>query len=85
MYIHNVVCILLFASAYYFLARWYGSEEDKRKFNSYENAVYYTTITHFTIGFGDISPKSQVIRRLTMLQVFTSFYVLRKTLVWHLK
>lgn len=84
MYIHNIVCILLFAIAYYFLARLYGSEEDKQNFNSYEDAVYYTTITHFTIGFGDISPKSQVIRRLTMLQVFTSFYVLRKTLVWHL-
>lgn len=84
MYIHNIVYIILFASAYYFLAKLYGSEEDKQNFSSYENAVYYTTITHFTIGFGDIAPKSPMMRRLTMLQVFASFYILKETLVWTL-
>lgn len=85
MYIQNIVCILVFAGAHYFLANKYGSEEDKVNFSSYENAVYYTTITHFTIGFGDIAPKSPMMRRLTVLQVFVSFYILKETLVWRLQ
>jgi len=63
-----------------FFARWYGTDKDKDNFQSYEDAIYYTTITHFTVGLGDIAPEAPMLRRLTMLQVVTSFLILKETL-----
>ena len=82
---HSVVCILIFSCVYYFAAKWYGSEKDKRNFRSYEDVLYYTTITHFTVGFGDIAPESPMLRRLTILHVITSFFILKETLAWRSK
>ena len=84
VYLYNVVILLLFACAYYFFAKWYGTEDDKQNFDSFEDSLYYTTITHFTIGFGDIAPQSPALRRLTMLQVIISFYLLKVTLSRHI-
>jgi uncharacterized membrane protein len=79
-YLYNVACVMFFACTYYVLAKQYGTEKDKRSFLRYEDALYYTTITHFTIGFGDIAPESTVLRRLTMAQVIISFYLLKSLL-----
>ena len=76
MYVYNVVCILFFANTLHVLAKRYGTEKDKRNFNSYEHASYYTIVTHFTVGLGDIAPESAVLRRLTMLQIVISFHLL---------
>ena len=85
IYLYNVASVLFFACAYYVLAKRYGTEKDKRSFNRYEDAVYYTTITHFTIGLGDIAPESRVLRRLTMAQVVVSFYLLQSLLTHNRK
>tara|TARA_Y100001936_G_scaffold186820_1_gene184760 strand:+ start:90 stop:413 length:324 start_codon:yes stop_codon:yes gene_type:complete len=77
IFILSVNVILLFALGYYFFAPLYGTEKDKRNFKTYENALYYTTITHFTVGLGDIAPESTFLRRITMLQVVISFYLLK--------
>lgn len=42
------------------------------------NRYYYSAITHTTIGFGDISPKSTKCKLITMAHVFTVF------LLWNL-
>ena len=84
-YFYNVACVLFFACAYYFAAKHKGTAKDKRNFDNYEDALYYTTITHFTIGFGDIAPESPTLRRLTMLQVIASFYLLKMVVSAHIK
>jgi len=78
--LYNVTSIFVFSCVYYYFARRYGSDKDRKNFKSYEDTVYYTTITHFTVGLGDIAPESQILRRLTMLQVAISFYILKYTL-----
>ena len=71
-YIHLFI-IFIFTNLYYFLAP-YSNEEDSKEFSeSWERDLYYTVITHFTIGFGDITPKSKLFRRLTMCQVILAF------------
>ena len=71
-YIHLFI-IFIFTNLYYFLSP-YSNEEDSKEFSeSWERDLYYTVITHFTIGFGDITPKSKLFRRLTMCQVILAF------------
>ena len=72
LYIHLII-IFIFTNLYFFLAP-YSNEEDNKEFSqSWERDLYYSVITHFTIGFGDITPKSILFRRLTMCQVLLAF------------
>ena len=71
-FIHLII-IFIFTNLYYFLSP-YSNEEDNNVFGeSWERNLYYSTLTHFTIGFGDITPKSKLFRRLTMCQVILAF------------
>jgi len=52
---------------YFFINKpydWYGLEE---KEITYLNSLYYTFVTFSTIGYGDITPKSNRAKILTML------------------
>jgi uncharacterized membrane protein len=69
----HVLCIILFSYIYFIVAQKQGSKKDKENFQSLEDSLYYTTITHFTIGFGDISPESKIMRRITMVQALIAF------------
>ena len=42
---------------------------------SASDVAYYTAVTHATIGYGDMYPKTQVARRLVMAHVFLVFIV----------
>tara|TARA_Y100000817_G_scaffold313611_1_gene310119 strand:+ start:1572 stop:1883 length:312 start_codon:yes stop_codon:yes gene_type:complete len=48
---------------------WNGidPETDKTLLEKFFNRLYFTTITFSTIGYGDISPKSNKLRALTIL------------------
>ena len=51
----------------------YENENDIKKFSNYDQCLYFTFVTHFTVGFGDISPQSTLLRRLCMLHIFLAF------------
>lgn len=71
-FIHLII-IFIFTNLYYFLAP-FSNKIDKQEFSqSWERTLYYSVITHFTIGFGDITPKSKLLRRLTICQVILAF------------
>ena len=74
----HLLIIFFFTNLYYFLARYseekgYHSEDGKKFGESWERDLYYTVMTHFTIGFGDITPQSKLFKRLTMCQVLLAF------------
>ena len=72
LFIHLAI-IFIFANLYFFLAP-YTTEKDNNQFSeSWERSFYYALITHFTVGFGDITPESKLFRRLTMCQVLLAF------------
>ena len=77
IYIFSVISIILYSYAYYVTARVYGTKKDKENFKTYENALYYTTIMHFTVGLGDIAPESVLMKRITITQVLVSFFLLQ--------
>ena len=69
----NIVCILFFTFIYHFCAEKWGDKEDKEKFKSLYDSLYFTITTHFTVGFGDITPKSHVLKSLTMVHLLIAF------------
>ena len=61
--------LVFFSILYYNVVKYVGSKKDKANIKTYEDALYYTIVTQFTIGFGDIVPHSKIMRRITMLQI----------------
>lgn len=66
---HHIVIFLVFAILYHILKQ----PEDEESLQTIEDALYFSIVTHFTVGFGDISPKSKVLRRLSMIQILLAF------------
>ena len=55
---------------------WQGIDEDKWYLLACD-AFYFTISTHTSLGYGDIIPKSRIIRMITslhMITVFTFFF-----------
>lgn len=74
--IHNVIVILLFIFIYKYVAEKYGNEYEKKTFNTYENTVYYTCVTHFGVGYGDIVPKTKYMKRCCVLHILLVFLII---------
>ena len=69
----HLLVIVAFTLIYMMMSSSQGTDEDKEHFSNFADSLYYTTITHFTVGFGDVSPKSKLLRALTMIQVVLAF------------
>jgi voltage-gated potassium channel len=66
--------LLLFASFYYVLAR--HSSDAFTEPLTRTNALYFTVTVFSTVGFGDITPKSQVARLVVTGQMITDLIIL---------
>lgn len=67
---YHIIVFVTFAILYHILKQ----EEDKKTITSFEDALYFSIVTHFTVGFGDITPKSKILRRLSMCQILAAFF-----------
>ena len=74
--LHNLIIILFFTYFYKQAAKYYGTKMEKKNFKTMEDCFYFTIITHFGVGFGDIVPESKIMKRLCMLQIILVFLVL---------
>ena len=72
IFIHLFI-IFIFTNLYFLLAPYSDDNDNKEFGESWERNLYFSTMTHFTIGFGDIAPKSKLFRRLTMCHVILAF------------
>lgn len=66
--------ILIFAIIYSFFdhTHWNGIDVNDEANNYYKrifNRLYYSMVTWSTIGYGDITPKSVIVRFIFMIQV----------------
>jgi hypothetical protein len=66
---YHVIVILLFAVINMIVAKKYGTKGDKKRFSTFENCLYFSTITHSTVGYGDLFPESKALRRVAMLHI----------------
>ena len=69
--LYHCYVILLFAVLYYTLAK-YRHDEDEH-FKDFGSTLYYTIVTHFTVGYGDIYPKTALLKTLCCIHLFISF------------
>lgn len=71
---YHLATIIIFSVLYHFLAKgkFVGDDEDE-SFQNYGSTLYYTIVTHFTIGYGDIYPKTPLLRFLCCTQIILAF------------
>ena len=72
IFIHLFI-IFIFTNLYFLLAPYSDDDDNKEFGESWERNLYFSTMTHFAIGFGDIAPKSKLFRRLSMCHVILAF------------
>ena len=78
LFTDHIICIIIFSVIYYFAAKNFGTKDEKEQFKGPNDCLYFSCITHFTVGFGDITPKSNLLRFLTILQVLFAFALMNK-------
>lgn len=78
----NILAILLFAVAYWTVPSMKDTpldhatgQQGQPVFNSFYDAIYFSATVQFTVGFGDMSPKCNLAKRVAVIQYFTSFYI----------
>ena len=70
---HHLLLIVLFSIGFYLYAPYSGYVNDIENFSSFFTTFYFTTVTHFTVGFGDVAPESNVLRFFTIIHCFMAF------------
>ena len=67
------ITIIVFSIIYYVTN--YILKENKKTFVSYLDTIYFTIVTHFSVGYGDITPKNKLHKLLAIIQIITSFII----------
>ena len=68
-YILHLCVILIFAVLYHIIATIYGNEIEKKEFSHIEKSLYYSLVTHSTIGYGHTETYSLLLKRVNMLHI----------------
>ncbi|MFH8973812.1 potassium channel family protein [Streptomyces sp. NPDC017890] len=68
-----VLTVHVFAAGYYALAKQPGEFTGLR---TRVDALYFTVVTLATVGYGDITPRGQAARTVTVLQILYTFVFL---------
>ena len=70
---YHLLLIIIFTVIFNLYSPYCDNEEDKKSFATFFQTLYFTVDTHFTVGFGDITPKSTILRSFTMIHMFLTF------------
>ena len=78
MYIlRHLLVLFIFSFVYRTIALKYGTETDKKNFRNYNDSLpYFTCITQFGIGYGDITPESTILRYSCMFHLILIFILI---------
>lgn len=74
-----VISLLIVLSVHVFSATYYALAKSPGEFSGLHtkiDALYFTVVTLATVGYGDIHPRGQVARVVTVLQITYSFVFL---------
>lgn len=76
--VNHLISIVIYGFIYYIYVKKYGTKIEKENFSELLDCIYFSCVTHFTVGFGDISPKSKTMKLLTMSQILIAFILMSK-------
>ncbi|KPC72052.1 potassium channel family protein [Streptomyces coelicoflavus] len=74
-----VISLLIVLSVHVFSATYYALAKQPGEFSGLHtrlDALYFTVVTLATVGYGDITPRGQAARLVTVLQIAYSFVFL---------
>jgi hypothetical protein len=54
-------------------SNWNISSEDENL--SFTDFLYFSTVTSFTVGYGDISPKTNLLKYIVMFKIYISYII----------
>jgi lipoprotein signal peptidase len=74
--LHNFILLIMFTILYKEIIKKYGNDREKQQLSTYEDSLYFTCITHFGVGFGDITPETPIFRKLCIIHILLVFLVL---------
>lgn len=69
-------CTIIFYMFFNNRNEWNISCECKDDKVSFTDLLYYSTVTVFTVGYGDISPKSNILKYIVIFKLFISYIIL---------
>jgi len=67
-FVHFTV-IVIFAILYHILTRFSDNSQDTKEFKTFEDSLYYSFVTHSTVGFGHTIAHSTLFKRVTMVHI----------------
>ena len=73
---HNILLIFIFSILYKNLALQFGNEIEKNELGTYEKSLYFTCVTHFGVGYGDIVPKTRFLRGFCIIHILLVFLII---------
>ena len=71
----HVYLLFVFCFVYYALDQYLGKIDDNYEsmFQDFTSCVYYTIVTQFTVGYGDITPKHTLVKSVCCIHIILSF------------
>ena len=69
----QLLVILAYSYIYWILHKWHNWDENMFADGGYFDALYFTVVTHFSIGYGDITPRTRILKAICMSQIIIAF------------
>ena len=76
--IRHLSIVTLFAVCYYVVSHYYDTSTEKKTLQkplSMLDSFYYSLVTQTTVGYGDIAPKTDMMKIITIAQLLTIYGV----------
>ena len=68
-----LICTIVFKIFFSNKDNWNIGSDDTHL--SFIDLLYFNTVTAFTVGYGDISPKTNTLKFLVMIQIYVSYFI----------
>ena len=70
-----LLCTIIFYIFFRNKNEWSINCECKDDKVSFTDLLYFNTVTIFTVGYGDISPKNNILKYIVIFKIFISYII----------
>lgn len=68
--------MLMYSGIYWMMHKWHYWDAGMFNDGGYLDALYFTVVTHFTVGYGDIVPRTRLLKVVCMSQILVAFILI---------
>jgi hypothetical protein len=74
--IDQVVVILLFSTIVFITYDHYNFKKTNNLRDKIINSIYFSTITQFTVGYGDVTPQTNIAKITNIIHNFVAYFMI---------